>query len=134
MSRLPLQAMNFANQQNMAVQNNNNIPPAPPFQGFVVFLQQQQQSWSKKTAPVSGLLRRPLRRPEWLSWELQQQSSVNRGRTRHLGLGGICRGCDRTRAGGVLRHNGLTRVGDRVRGGSGEIGGGKKISTRRATH
>ncbi|CAF3668294.1 unnamed protein product [Rotaria socialis] len=95
----------------MAVQNNNNIPPAPPFQGFVVFLQQQQQSWSKKTA-----------------------RSVNRGRTRHLGLGGICRGCDRTRAGGVLRHNGLTRVGDRVRGGSGEIGGGKKISTRRATH
>ncbi|CAF3174408.1 unnamed protein product [Rotaria socialis] len=83
---------------------------------------------------VSGLLRRPLRWPEWLSWELQQQSSVNRGRTRHLGLGGICRGCDRTRAGGVLRHNGLTRVGDRVRGGSGEIGGGKKISTRRATH
>ncbi|CAF3504655.1 unnamed protein product [Rotaria socialis] len=73
-------------------------------------------------------------------------TNVDRGRTRRLGLGGICRGCDRTRAGGVLRHNGLTRaggvlrhngltrVGDRVRGGSGEIGGGKKISTRRATH
>ncbi|CAM4979088.1 unnamed protein product, partial [Rotaria socialis] len=32
MSCPPLQAINLANQQNMAVQNNNNIPPAPPFQ------------------------------------------------------------------------------------------------------
>ncbi|CAM4921276.1 unnamed protein product [Rotaria socialis] len=48
MSRPPLQAINLANQQNMAVQNNNNIPPAPPFQGFVVFLQQQQQPGPRK--------------------------------------------------------------------------------------
>ncbi|CAF4848686.1 unnamed protein product, partial [Rotaria magnacalcarata] len=58
---------------NMAVQNNsnNNIPPALPFQVFVVFLQQQQQI-------------------QQMQQQIQQQNSADRGiRRRGLGLAGV---------------------------------------------